>query len=55
MPQLVKTKGLGEDVGRLSIHQNVYQFYFTRENTLVHEVVTRLNLLRLSVECGVLC
>ena len=45
MPQLVQTKGLGEDVGSLSIRRNILKFDFTRKDTLSDEMVVHLNVL----------
>ena len=54
LPQLVKTKGLGEDVGVLPIRWKICKFYFTRENTLANKMVVHLNVLSPGVEDGVL-
>ena len=55
LPQLVKTKGHGEDVGILPIRRNIRKFNFTREDTLADKVVVHLNVLSPGVEDGVLC
>ena len=39
LPQLVETKGLGEDVGIPPIRQNILKFDFTGEDTLADKVV----------------
>ena len=54
LPQHVKSKGLGEDVGVLSIRQNILKFDFTREDTLTDKVIVHLNVLSPGVEDGVL-
>ena len=54
MPQLVETKGLGEDVGVLPIRRNILEFDFSRKNTLTEKVVVHLNVLSPGVEDGVL-
>ena len=54
MPQLVKTKGLGKEVGGLSIHRNIDYFDFTRKEMLVEKMVVHLNVLGPGVENGVL-
>ena len=54
LPQLVETKGLGEDVGVLPICRNIRKFDFTREDTLVDKMVVHLNVLSPGVEEGVL-
>ena len=51
---LVETKGLGEDVGVLSIHRNIRKFNFTGEDKLADKVVVHLNVLISGVEDGVL-
>ena len=52
--QLVKTKGLGEDVSVLSIRRNIRKFNFIGEDTLADKVVVHLNVLSLGMEDGVL-
>ena len=52
LPQLVETKGLGEDVGVLLIRRNIRKFDFTREDTLTDEMVVNLNVLSSVVEDG---
>ena len=52
LPQLVQTKGLGEDVGRLPICQNILKFDFTRKDMLTDEMVVYLNVLGQCVENG---
>ena len=54
LPQLVQTKGLGEDVGSLLIHRNILKFDITRKDTLTDKVVVHLNVLGPCVEDGVL-
>ena len=54
LPQLVETKGLGEDVGVLPIRRNIRKFNFTGEDTLVDKVLVHLNVLSLGVEDEVL-
>ena len=54
MPQLVETKGLGEDVGSLSIRRNILKFDFTRKDTLTDEMIVHLNVLGLCEENRVL-
>ena len=54
LPQLVESKGLGEDVGVLPIRRNILKFNFTREDTLADKVVVHLNVLSLGVEDGFL-
>ena len=54
LPQLVKTKGLGEDVGVLPIRQNIRKFNFNGEEMLADKVVVHLNVLSLDVEDMVL-
>ena len=54
LPQLVQTKGLGENVGVLPIHPNILKFDFTREDTLADKVVVHLNVLSPGLEDGVL-
>ena len=53
LPQLVQTKGLGEDVGSLPISQNVMKFNFTWKDTFTDEVIVHLNVLGPCVENGV--
>ena len=53
LPQLVETKGLGEDVGVLPIRRNIRKFDFTREETLADKMVVHLNVLSPGVENGV--
>ena len=53
-PQLVQTKGLGEDVGNLSIRRNIQKFDFTRKDTLSDKMIVHLNVLGLCMENGVL-
>ena len=55
LPQLVKTKGLGEDVDVLPIHRNILKLDFTREDTLMDKVIVHLNVLSSGVNKGVLC
>ena len=54
LPQLVQTKGLGEDVGSLPIHRNILKFDFTRKDMLTDKMVVHLNVLGPCVENGVL-
>ena len=54
MPQLVQTKGLGEDVGSLSIRRNILKFDFTRKDMLTDKMVVHLNVLGPCLENGVL-
>ena len=54
LPQLVQTKRFGEDVGSLSIRQNILKFDFTREDTLTNKVIVHLNVLSPCVEYRVL-
>ena len=54
LPQLVQTKGLGEDVGSLPIRLNILQFDFTRKDTLLDEMIVHLDVLCSCVENGVL-
>ena len=54
LPQLVQTKGLGEDVGSLPIRGNVLKFDFTRKDTLTDKMVVHHNVLSPNVEDGVL-
>ena len=54
MSQLVQTKGLGEDVGSLSIRRNILKFDFTREDTLTDKMVVHLNVLSPCLENGFL-
>ena len=54
LPQLVQTKGLGEDIGILPICRNILKFNFTRDETLMDKVVVHLNVLSTGVEDGVL-
>ena len=53
LPQLVQTKGLGEDVGSLPIRRNILKFDFTRKDTLTDRMVVHLNVLGPCVENGV--
>ena len=53
-PQLVKTKGLGEDVGVLSIRRNKLKFDITGEYTLTDKMIVHLNVLSSGVEDRVL-
>jgi hypothetical protein len=43
LPQLVETKGLGDDVGSLPIRWNMLQFDFTRKDTLSDEMIMHLD------------
>ena len=54
LPQLVQTKGLGEDVGSLPICRNMLKFDFTREDTLTDKMIVHLNVLSPGVEYAVL-
>ena len=54
LPQLVETKGLGEDVGVLPIRRNISMFNFTGEDKIVDKVVVHLNVLGPGMEDGVL-
>ena len=53
LPQLVQTKGLGEDVNSLPIRRNVLRFNFTKKDTLTDEMIVHLNVLGPCVENGV--
>ena len=55
LPQLVETKGLGEDVSVLSIRRNILKFDFTGEDALADKVEMHLNVLSLGVEDVALC
>ena len=55
LSQLVETKGLGEDFGRLSIRGNIHEFHFTREDTLADKMIVHLYVLSLGMEDEVLC
>ena len=52
--QLVKTKGLGEDVGVLPIYRNILKFDFIREDMLTDKVIVHLNVLGPGMEDRVL-
>ena len=54
MPQLVQTKGLGEDVGSQLTHRDILKFNFTRKDTLTNKMVVHLNVFSPGVENGVL-
>ena len=54
LPQLVETKGLGEDVGVLPIRGNILKFNFTGEDTLADKMVVDLNVLSPCVDDRVL-
>ena len=54
LPQLVQTKGLGEDVGILPIHRDILEFDFNREDVLMEKMVVHLNVLGPCMEDGVL-
>ena len=54
LPQLVQTKGLGEDVGSLSVRRNILKFDFTRNDTLTDKMLLHLNVLGPCVENEVL-
>ena len=54
LPQLVETKGFGEDVDVFPIRRNIRKFDFTREDTLADKMVVHLNVLSPGVEHGVL-
>ena len=54
LPQLVQTKGLGEDAGSLPIRRNVLKFDFTRKDTFTNKMVVHLNVLSPCVENEVL-
>ena len=52
LPQLVETKGFGEDVDVFPIRRNIRKFDFTREDTLADKMVVHLNVLSPGVEDG---
>jgi hypothetical protein len=52
LPQLVETKGLGEDVSSLPIHRNMSQFDFTRKDTLMEEMIMHVDVLCPCMEAG---
>ena len=54
LPQLVETKGLGQDVDVLPIRRNILKFDFTGKDTLADKMVEHLNVLSPGVEDEVL-
>ena len=54
MLQLVRPKHFGEDVGHLSIGSSIPKFDFSDHEPLVYKVIVHFNVLRASMEYGVL-
>ena len=52
--QLVRPKGLGENVGNLPTNSNIPNFDFTAQDPLAHKVIMQFSILHVSMEYRVL-